>query len=148
MTRANFSPGFRLSGLDVVVLVVGTILSAALWQHVWWMGFIIAFVVGHFFLFCNVVRMARGLELIWAAVFAILAGATIAGETPGWPIAIGSSLAVTAIVVVIELRKPSYHGIAWQQINPKLPEWWDTHMALLATAAQERTSAAHSSGST
>ena len=24
----------------------------------------------------------------------------------------------------LELRKPSYHGIFWQKLNPKLPEWF------------------------
>jgi hypothetical protein len=27
-------------------------------------------------------------------------------------------------VVVAEMLKPSYHGVGWQRINPRLPEWW------------------------
>jgi hypothetical protein len=24
-----------------------------------------------------------------------------------------------------QMRKPSYHGIAWQRFYPKLLEWWE-----------------------
>src|SRR5262245_56032743 len=68
MPAPQFNPGFRLSKLDIGVLVVGTILAVVLWQETWWMGFIVAFVVCHFFLFCNIFRIARPLELIWSAV--------------------------------------------------------------------------------
>lgn len=128
MPKPAFKPGFRLSPLDVVVLVVGSILSVMLWQQTWWIGFVVAFVVGHFFLFCNIVRMARPLELVWAAVFVTLAGATVMAELPGWPATIAVSLMTTVIVVIIELRKPSYHGIGWRYVNPMLPNWWDTHV--------------------
>jgi len=32
----------------------------------------------------------------------------------------------TIICVAVEMRKPSYHGVGWKWINPKLPEWWKT----------------------
>jgi len=28
------------------------------------------------------------------------------------------------VVVVVQMRKPSYHGLGWQWINPELPNWW------------------------
>jgi len=53
---------FRLSTIDVIVLVAGAITASALATlNYWSWGFVIAFVLGHFFLFCNVVRMARPL---------------------------------------------------------------------------------------
>ncbi len=127
MPHPDFKPGFRLSPLDMGVLVGGSILSVLLWKETWWIGFVVAFVVGHFFLFCNIVRMARPLELAWSAVFVALAGATVVADIPGWPIAIAVSLLATVIVVIFELRKPSYHGIGWRFINPRLPEWWEAH---------------------
>lgn len=129
MPQPEFQPGCRLSKLDVGVLVCGTIGAVAAWSFVWWVGFVIAFVVAHFFLFCNVVRMARPLELIWAATFVMLAGATVVFETPGWMIAIAGSLVVTVLCVCVEIRKPSYHGIAWRRLNPMLPQWWNDHVA-------------------
>jgi hypothetical protein len=124
---AGFQPGFRLSFIDVVVLVIGATASAALWNAVWWIGFIVAFVVAHFFLFCNVFRIARPLELAWAGVFIALVYGTIAFSVPGWPAAIAGSLAVTVAVIALEMRKLSYHGVLWQRINPALPEWWSAN---------------------
>jgi hypothetical protein len=117
-----FAPGFRLSRVDAIVIAGGAAGAIALSMFEWWWGFVVAFVLGHFFLFCNVVRMARPLELIWGAVFVALAAATISLGAPGWPATALLSLAVTAIVVVVEMRKPSYHGVGWQWINPGLPE--------------------------
>lgn len=124
MKQAAFAPGFRLSKVDVFVLVGGTMGAIVLSMYGWWWGFILAFVLAHFFLFCNIVRIARPLELIWAGVFISLAGTTIAFEMPGWLVTVPVSLFVTVVVVVVEMRKPSYHGVGWQWINPGLPEWW------------------------
>jgi hypothetical protein len=120
----EFQPGFRLSLVDCVVIVVGLIAAVALWSRVWWLGFVVAFVVAHFFLFCNVFRIARWLELCWSGVFVGLVAPTILFGTPSWPITIVAALVMTAIVVRIEMRKPSYHGVLWRRINPELPKWW------------------------
>jgi hypothetical protein len=129
MKQAVFAPGFRLSVVDIIVLVAGTAVTIVLSMFVWWWGFVPAFVLAHFFLFCNVVRMARPLELIWSDVYVVLAGATVSLETPGWLVTTLVSLLVTAMVVVVEVRKPSYHGVGWQRINPDLPAWWESHVA-------------------
>lgn len=84
----------------------------------------IALVIGHFFLFCNVFRLARPLELAWAAVFVALAGATVAINWPGWIATTIGTLVMTAIVIALEMRKASYHGVLWRRINPGLKEWW------------------------
>jgi hypothetical protein len=119
-----FSPGFRLSVLDVLVLIAGTVTTLILVSDVGWLGLLILFVLGHFFLFCNVIRLSRPLELLWAGVFVALASATLALETPGWFYTVLLSLLITVVVVVMEMRKPSYHGLGWQWINPDLPTWW------------------------
>lgn len=129
MKQAAFAPGFRLSVVDVFVLFGGTISAIVLSMYVWWWGFIPAFVLAHFFLFCNMGRISRPLELIWAGVFISLAAATIAFEMPGWLVTVLVSLFVTVVVVVVEMRKPSYHGVGWQRINPGLPEWWEARVA-------------------
>jgi len=103
--------------------------AVALSTYEWWWGFVPAFVLAHFFLFCNVIRMARPLELIWAGFFVVLAGATIVYDVPGWLITVPLSMLVTVIVVCIEMHKPSYHGVGWQRINPGLPLWWEAHVA-------------------
>lgn len=128
-TADDFQPGFRLSVRDVVVIILGVAAASYLTTIEPWWGFIVAFVVAHFFLFCNVVRMARPFELSWAAVFLALASATLLTEAPGWPITTGVSLAVTVVVVVLQMRKPSYHGLGWQRINPGLRTWWEASRA-------------------
>jgi hypothetical protein len=129
MKQTVFAPGFRLSVLDVFVLVGGTAAVIALSMYMWWWGFVPAFVLAHFFLFCNVVRMARPLELIWAGVFVALAVATIVFDTPGWLVTTLASLLVTVVVVIVEMRKPSYHGVGWERINPGLRVWWEARVA-------------------
>ncbi|MDP1734587.1 MAG: hypothetical protein Q8L44_09525 [Sulfuritalea sp.] len=127
MPPKPFSPGFRLSVTDVIVLVAGaagTVLAA---QVQWWMGLIVGVAVGHFFLFCNVFRVARPLELAWSALFVVLAGATITFGQPGWPAALSLTLIGTVLVIVAQVRKPSYHGIAWERFNSKLRDWWEAH---------------------
>ncbi len=126
MPQRKFQPGFRLSALDVVVLVVGGIASGYAMTVDRWFGIAIAFVVLHFFLFCNVLRMSRPLELIWAGIFVALAAAAISQKFLSWPLVIGISAGVTIIVAVIETRRSSYHGVGWQKLNPRLPEWWQS----------------------
>jgi hypothetical protein len=129
MKQTVFAPGFRLSVVDVFVVIGGIVAAITLSMYMWWWGFVLAFVLAHFFLFCNIVRMARPLELIWAGVFVVLAGATIAFDAPGWLVTASASLLVTVIVVIVEMRKQSYHGVGWQQINPGLPAWWEARVA-------------------
>jgi len=73
--------------------------------------------------------MVRTLELIWAGVFVVLAGTTIAIEFPSWLVTTLVSLFVTMVLVVVEMRKPSYHGIGWRRINPGLLAWWESQVA-------------------
>jgi hypothetical protein len=124
-----FAPGFRLSALDVIILVAGAVAAFALAMVIWWWGFVVGFALAHFFLFCNVVRMARSLELAWATVFVVLVAATVALDAPVWPVTASVSLVATVVVVVVQMRKPSYHGLGWRCINPGLPAWWEARKA-------------------
>ena len=129
MTTPLFKPGFRIDVIDTLVLIAGAAGTVLLAQVEWWMGLIVGFAVGHFFLFCNVFRVAKPLELTWSAVFVALAASTIVTEQPGWTVTVGVTLATTLIVIVMQVRKPSYHGIAWQRFNPRLLQWWEAQNA-------------------
>ena len=129
MPHPEFSPGFRLSAFDVFLLAAGGFGAWFVWSRTWWLGFVIAFVFGHFFLFCNVFRMSRGLELIWAAVFVVLTRFTVTSGRPSWTTTVLVSLAATTVLVCIELQKDSYHGFGWSRINPNLRRWWDARLA-------------------
>jgi catechol 2,3-dioxygenase-like lactoylglutathione lyase family enzyme len=132
MPVPEFAPGFRLSTLDVVILVVGAVAAVAVSTVDVWIGVAVAFVVAHFFLFCNVLRLSRPPELIWAACFAALAVAATARGAVTWPVAFAASVALTLVLALLELCKPSYHGVGWERVNPRLPTWW-----------RERTGSAH-----
>ena len=121
-----FKPGFRLDAIDTVVLVAGAAGAVLLSQIEWWMGLIVGLVVGHFFMFCNVFRVSRPLELCWSVTFIALAGSTIVTGHPGWAVTLSGTLAATLLILVIQVRRPSYHGIGWRRLNPKLLEWWDS----------------------
>ncbi len=134
MPTPEFKPGFRLSALDSLVLIVGSVTSLYCFLPPAnglvnsWNGFLIAFVIGHFFLFCNVFRIKRALELLWALVFVLLAGCNLIYGQPTLPVLSAATVAVTLLVIGIAFRDPSYHGIFWQRINPDLREWWNENI--------------------
>ena len=120
----SFKPGFRISTIDILVLITGGISAGYGYSHSKMISFIILFVVGHFFIFCNVTRMSRIPELIWTGIFLILAGSSISTGQPNWLTTFSLSTTTTIIMIVLETRKPRYHGVLWQTINPKLPIWF------------------------
>jgi hypothetical protein len=120
----TFRPGFRFTKLDAIFLLVGLYISADTAAVHPWLGIAIGFVIVHFFLFCNLVRMARPFELAWSALFLVLASSTVFAGSPPWPVTMAISFAVTVVLIGLETRKPSYHGVFWSQINPELPQWW------------------------
>jgi hypothetical protein len=124
-TQPAFQPGFRLSKSDVAVLALGAIGAFRAAQVDMWLGIVVAFTVGHFFLFCNVVRMARPLELVWAVTFVFLCTASLLYGMPPWPVTLAISLALTCVLVVLQVRSPAYHGVLWERFNPKLRAWWE-----------------------
>lgn len=82
MAEVKFQPGFRISVIDGIVIVSGTIAAVSLWPTAWWIGFVVAFVVAHFFVFCNIFRVARPLELAWSGIFIVLTYCTITFGIP------------------------------------------------------------------
>lgn len=128
MQTREFRPGFRCSALDAVVLAGGILASFTIGRQGGRMAYVIPYVVGHFFFFCNVFRIARRLELLWAVVFVALALLTVTSGRPEWPATIAISFGMTVVVIGLALRQPSYHGIGWRRINPHLHDWWlETH---------------------
>ena len=124
MIKTKFSAGFRISVSDIVVLIAGLGASIYFGFQMWQLSFVIGFAVAHFFLFCNVFRIQRRPELLWASTFVILAGGTFVYGVPGWLITILVSLVLTVVLIFLEMKKPCYHGIFWQSVNPKLEDWW------------------------
>ena len=128
----DFKPGFRVSKLDVGVIFIALTIAAYLYNRSVTFGFIVLFVVFHFFLFCNVIRMSRIPELIWASIFSALAILSLRASILSWNLSVALTLMATLVLVVFELRKPSYHGFLWQKINPNLPVWFSKKQGALA----------------
>lgn len=117
LSSARRTSGFRLSILDTLVLLIAA--AGVWWLHhagheLWW---IVAAVVGHFFLFCNVFRVRRSLELCWAAAFLINVGWWMAQERMGWLPAMAWQAPISLAVISIEMLSPRYHGIGSGWIN-------------------------------
>ena len=121
----KFKPGFRLSEIDVGILLLGFVVSPVLGEISGPLGIAVPLAVSHFFLFCNVIRMHRILEVIWSVSFVSLWLYSYQFGFPTWGQTYLIILGVTIVVTIIQLLLPSYHGILWRKINPWLPEWWN-----------------------
>lgn len=115
--------GFRFSLTDAIA--IGVFLGAAfgLWRlgsPLWWLLVIVA---GHFFLFCNVFRIVRRRELIWAGLFILnVAAWTWCGRLV-WSEVLFCQLPFTAAVILDEMRRSGYHGVFADKLNPRLSEY-------------------------
>lgn len=130
MTDKDFSPGFRLSKLDVFIVFAGIIGSYALYSLAPPMSYIMLFIVVHFFIFCNVLRMSRKPELIWASAFVLMCAFSLRTELISLQWVFVLSLALTLLLIGLELKKGSYHGVFWRRFNPKLENWFRENRSL------------------
>ena len=121
---AQFNPGFRISLLDACVLILGAVGSLIVGSFHLPVGVAIAFIVGHFFLFCNIIRMQRKLELVWAAFFCALVLAAGVWALLSWALVFMASACLTIVFTILTIRHPLYHGVAWSKLNPQLPDRW------------------------
>jgi hypothetical protein len=126
----EFKPGFRLSLTDIIILIIGGAVSAYFAVVEVTVSLIVVFVLGHFFLFCNVFRISRPPELIWAAFFICLSILTSTIGYPSWIGTFSLSIILTIVLIFRETRLPSYHGILWHRVNPELEQWWEKNHEL------------------
>lgn len=121
----KFKPGFRLSEIDVGVIILGLVVSPLLGKLFNQLGVATLFTVFHFFLFCNVLRMHRAFELAWAASFVGLWLCSHIFGVPTWSQTYLLAFGLTVAATIAQLLLPSYHGVCWNVLNPKLPQWWE-----------------------
>jgi hypothetical protein len=74
-------------------------------------------VLGHFFLFCNVFRIRREYEYIWAAVWIVNYGAWLFSGAFTWWGVLAVQSPLTVVLIVLEMRSPEYHGILWRWLR-------------------------------
>jgi hypothetical protein len=118
-----FSPGFRITGKDKWVLLSGGFLAIVLVPFDRLMAFAVVSATAHFFLFCNVFRIPRTPELIWAGAFLLAMLLVIEGRLELWH-AVALLEALACGLILNCMRHPSYHGVDWKKVNSNLPEWW------------------------
>lgn len=102
--------GFRFSATDalaILVCAVATTLGLTMIGDVAWF---FPFVLGHFFLFCNLFRVRRLPELVWAGGFLTLVVACLIANVSVLH-AMWLVLPLTAGVLIYSIRRPDYHGI-------------------------------------
>lgn len=121
----RFEPGFRASASDLCAIAAAIVGATALYPSFPAASLIIAVTTFHFFLFCNVFRIRRRPELIWAGGFLLLSYATIRFGSPDWPATIAAAFSLATGLIMRETRHPSYHGIGWKRLNPRLETWWN-----------------------
>jgi hypothetical protein len=102
--------GFRFSATDALTIVVCIV--ATIWgrNQIGSAAWIFPFVLGHFFLFCNVFRVPRKPELFWAGGFILIATLCLAADVSLLH-AMWLVLPVTIGVLANSTRLPGYHGV-------------------------------------
>ena len=118
-SRLGRAYGFRLSMRDLAVIVFFVLLTWPLLH--WWgeMGWLPLVVLGHFFLFCNVFRIPRINELIWAGLFILNVYCWVFRWQWSWLNVLMVQSPVTAAVIAADMFTKNYHGLCYRWINPR-----------------------------
>jgi hypothetical protein len=120
--------GFRLSIIDAVVLVAAGPATWLAWPRIGALAGVIPLVVLHFFLFCNIFRIHRTKELIWAAVCVVNVFAWAAFGETSWAGILSVQLPLTVGLIIWEIRGPWYHGICARQWNARLDDYLEARL--------------------
>ncbi len=127
--RSDYRPrslGLQCSVSDAVVLLAGAGAAWWLWQPMPEIALLVTFVVGHFFLFCNVFRIHRKFELTWAAAFIANVVAGIHSGAWGLTQAMLWQIPLTVVFILAEMRTARYHGVGCGIINrAQVARWRD-----------------------
>ncbi|SPE51674.1 conserved membrane hypothetical protein [Verrucomicrobia bacterium] len=122
-TQCKRTWGCRFSATDAVALSAFGAAGAVLYlpgSSLWW---VVAIAAGHFFLFCNVFRLVRRRELIWAAVFVLNVTFWILLGRLDCSNVMACQLPVSTGVIAWEIKATRYHGIFADRLNPKLGDY-------------------------
>ena len=115
--------GFRLSTLDLCVLLAGAAATWACRHSLGTYAWLFAVAVGHFFLFCNVFRLRRTYELLWTGVFIANFGLALFTHEFSWPRVLAIQAPFTVLAISAEVASPRYHGVFARQLNGRLDDY-------------------------
>jgi len=113
----NYKPraGFRFSCWDSIAIAVCLLATWGLWSWIGILAMVFPVVLFHFFLFCNVFRIPRNAELVWAAAF-IAKFAFWQFKYIGdlsWLLVLWRQLPITIAVLLYGILRKDYHGIGY-----------------------------------
>jgi len=115
--------GFRFSLIDSVALGVFALTAFALHRFGSTLSWVVAIVAAHFFLFCNIFRVVRRRELIWAGIFVLNTLFWVLLARLDWFNVLACQLPVSAGVIAWEIRATRYHGVLADRLNPALEDY-------------------------
>lgn len=106
--------GFRLSQIDVVMLVATGLLTYYMPYGpdniTTFFHYLIPYIVGNFFLFCNVFRVRTKYELCWLFTASINTGLYLC-YYEDIPVFFITQSLFTVIAIAMEIKSKSYHGV-------------------------------------
>lgn len=117
--HSRSAPGFRFSKLDAAAIVAVTVATIVAWPWLHALSLLAPITLFHFFLFCNVFRVRRELELFWAATFIVNVVIWFAVDQFNWWSVMACQLPVTLAVVMVAICSQRYHGIFYDKIRPE-----------------------------
>ena len=112
--RPGKSCGFRISGLDAIVLLLVVVATVVSYSWLGVMAWLFVIVAGHFFLFCNIFRIQRFFELIWAGLFVLNVSMWFVMDAFDWWWVLAVQSPVTILFIVMSFLKQDYHGVFWR----------------------------------
>lgn len=116
--------GLRLSGTDAAFLAGCGLFGFGLRPWLLEFSWLALVAAGHFFLFCNVFRVRRSLELWWSAGFLLNFLVALYGGCFAWSRVLLLQTPVTLLVLALELRSARYHGVFARRINRAHADDW------------------------
>jgi len=115
--------GLRFSISDAIVLALLACSTVVVYQINESFAWLVGIASMHFFLFCNVFRVRRRREIIWAVLFVLNAGFWFLLGRINWFAVLACQIPVTAGVIAWEIKTPRYHGIFANRLNPRLEDY-------------------------
>lgn len=115
--------GFQFFATDAAAIAAFASLAMIFWHFGSPLSWILLTTATHFFLFCNVFRIVRRRELIWAATFIINIGLwTWLNKLSIAPVLL-CQLPITTLLILMDVRSSTYHGIFASRLNPVLNDY-------------------------
>ena len=122
VSRPARTCGFRMSVVDAVIQVTGAAAGWLLWERLGSLSLLFPVVVAHFFLFCNVFRVRRSYELMWAAAFVVNFAAWSVARSFSWVSVLLTQLPITAALIGAKVASDRYHGIGCRRLGRPKPQ--------------------------